>query len=93
MNVNYLKNPNHVACLNEEEVLPRLARELGISDLARRVSDFRANPTPEGVSLSGLKRTTLKLFVPDLTFNEHLDQGEKVWIYLGETCPAYCLTA
>ena len=75
----------------QNEVLPRLARELGIADLAQQVEEFRTHPTAEGVNLKGKKRTTLKLFIPNLTFPEPVEMGENVWIYMGELCPAYCL--
>lgn len=91
MNISWFQDPEHVVYCKEEEVLPRLARELGITDLAERVEAFRKAPTPEGVNLKGKKRTTLKLFVPNLAFSQPLDMGENVWIYMGELCPAYCL--
>ena len=40
---------------------------------------FRAAPVAEGINLKGLRRTTLKLFVPNLTFPEPIEGG-------GETC-------
>lgn len=43
------------------------------------------------MNISGRKRTTLKLLIPNLTFSEPIDMGENVWIYMGELCPAYCL--
>ena len=91
MHVNWFKNPDNVVYCQAEEVLPRLSRELGVSDLAERVEAFRAAPTAEGVNIKGLRRTTLKLFIPALTFSEPLEMGENVWIYMGELCPAYCL--
>ena len=72
MHVNWFKDPDNVVYCKEEEVLPRLSKELGIN-------------------LKGLRRTTLKLFVPNLTFPEPIEMGENVWIYMGELCPAYCL--
>lgn len=87
----WLKNPDHTVYCKEDEVLPRLVRELGISDLAEQVAKFRAHPDPEGVNLKGKKRTTLKLFVPNLMLSEPIDMGENVWIYMGELCPVYCL--
>ena len=41
MNVAWFKNPDHVAYCKEEEILPKLSRELGINDLAQRVEAFR----------------------------------------------------
>ena len=37
MNVAWFKNPDHVAYCKEEEILPKLSRELGINDLAQRL--------------------------------------------------------
>ena len=91
LNLTWIKNPDHVSYCKENEVLPRLARELGIADLAQQVEEFRTHPTAEGVNLKGKKRTTLKLFSPNLTFPEPVEMGENVWIYMGELCPAYCL--
>ena len=91
LNLTWIKNPDHVSYCKENEVLPRLARELGIADLAQQVEEFRTHPTAEGVNLKGKKRTTLKLFIPNLTFPERVEMGENVWIYMGELCPAYCL--
>ena len=64
LNLTWIKNPDHVSYCKENEVLPRLARELGIADLAQQVEEFRTHPTAEGVNLKGKKRTTLKLFIP-----------------------------
>ena len=91
LNLTWIKNPDHVSYCKENEVLPRLARELGIADLAQQVEEFRTHPTAEGVNLKGKKRTTLMLFIPNLTFPEPVEMGENVWIYMGELCPAYCL--
>lgn len=91
MNITWFKDPDNVVYCKEAEVLPRLSKELGIPDLGARVAAFRAAPTAEGVNVKGLKRTTLKLFVPNLAFGEPMEMGENVWLYMGELCPAYCL--
>ena len=91
LNQSWFRNQNNVVCCRKEEVLPRLARELAIPDLSQRVEEFQKTPTAEGVNISGRKRTTLKLLIPNLTFSEPIDMGENVWIYMGELCPAYCL--
>ena len=48
LNLTWIKNPDHVSYCKENEVLPRLARELGIADLAQQVEEFRTHPTAEG---------------------------------------------
>ena len=53
LNLTWIKNPDHVSYCKENEVLPRLARELGIADLAQQVEEFRTHPTAEGVNLKG----------------------------------------
>ena len=68
-----------------------LATDLPLAAPPERVAAFRAAPAAEGINLKGLRRTTLKLFVPNLTFPEPIEMGENVWIYMGELCPAYCL--
>ena len=89
--VNWLQNPNHVVYGRPEELLPRLSRDLGIPDLAERVDAFQRRPAPAGINIKGKKRTTLKLFIPNLLFSQPIEMGENVWIYTGELNPAYCL--
>lgn len=67
--VNWLQNPNHVVYGRPEELLPRLSRDLGIPDLAERVDAFQRRPAPDGINIKGKKRTTLKLFIPNLLFS------------------------
>ena len=78
-------------CGRPEELLPRLSRDLGIPDLAERVDAFQRRPAPDGINIKGKKRTTLKLFIPNLLFSQPIEMGENVWIYTGELNPAYCL--
>lgn len=89
--VNWSQNPNHVVYGRPEELLPRLSRDLGIPDLAERVDAFQRRPAPDGINIKGKKRTTLKLFIPNLLFSQPIEMGENVWIYTGELNPAYCL--
>ena len=86
-----MQNPNHVVYGRPEELLPRLSRDLGIPDLAEQVDAFQRRPAPDGINIKGKKRTTLKLFIPNLLFSQPIEMGENVWIYTGELNPAYCL--
>ena len=83
-----------------DEVSPVPARaldfgkETGIEDFRRKLEDFKANPTKDGILLKGRKRTTVKLFIPDLYFAEkktRLEMGDTVWVYMGEYYPCYCV--
>ena len=89
---NWFQNPNHGTHLRPEDLLPRLSRELGIPDLAAQVESFRRRPSPEGLRIRGRGRTTLRLLIPELLFSEPIDGGDRVWIYLGQSLPAYCLS-
>lgn len=53
MHVNWFKDPDNVVYCKEEEVLPRLSKELGIGDLAERVAAFRAAPQRRGSTSRG----------------------------------------
>lgn len=50
LNLTWIKNPDHVSYCKENEVLPRLARELGIADLAQQVENCRPTPRRGGKS-------------------------------------------
>lgn len=90
-NINWFKNPDHIVYAEITDFIPNFAKETGIADLAEQIEAFRKEPVKEGVMLTGKRRTSVRLFVPDLTFGEHLDMGENVWMYLGENYPCYCL--
>ncbi len=91
MNVNWFKNPDHIVYLDAEKHLRELGKRLGIDDLEEAALAFRVAPTPEGKILPGKRRTSVKLFIPDLVFDEHLDMGESVWLYMGEMNECYAL--
>lgn len=91
MNVNWFKNPDHVVYADAKEFVENFEKETGISSLKERIEEFEANPVKEGMILKGIKRTSVKLFIPDLVFDEHIEMGENVWIYMGENYECYCL--
>lgn len=91
MNINWFKNPDHVVYAEEEQFTEAFEKEAGIADLAEQIRRFREHPVQGGKILKGKRRTSLKLFIPDLEFDEHLELGENVWIYLGENYECYCL--
>lgn len=92
VNVNWFKEPEHVVYVEAERFLPEFSRKVKLPDLPAQVEAFRAQPAPEGKNIrTGMKGTSLKLFVPDLVFEEKLDMGDTVWVYLGQTHVSYCL--
>ena len=91
LTLKWLKNEDHVVYGKEEDVVPLLSKNLKISDLGEKVKAFRENPVKEGVVLKGGNRSSVRLFVPDLLFDEKIEMGENVWLYMGEMSPAYCL--
>lgn len=91
MNINWFKNPENVIYAAGEEFISNFAKETGISDLKDQIEVFRNNPSPEGKTVRGKRRTSLKLMVPNLVFEETLEMGENVWVYMGDNYACYCL--
>ena len=91
MNIKWFQNPDNVVYVNGEEFLPALSKETGASELVSAVTLLRDHPKAEEQLVRGTKRTTMKLFIPNLIFSQPLEMGENVWIYRGETYPAYCV--
>ena len=93
MKIDWFKNPDNVIYADINEFADNFGKETGISGLRNKLEQFRENPTKEGMLLRGTKRTTLKIFIPDMYFEdeEKLDMGDTVWIYMGEYYPCYCL--
>lgn len=91
MRVKWFENPDNIVYVDIEQFADNFGKETGISSLREKIEEFRNNPVPEGVTLTGVKRTAVKLFIPDLVFDKHLDMGETVWLFMGEMYPAYCI--
>lgn len=91
MRLEWLENPDNVAYVEATDFAENFGKESGISDFIKKIEEFRLNPVAEGVDIKGTKRTCLKLFIPDMMFDKHIEMGESVWVYSGDTYPAYCL--
>lgn len=91
MNIQWFKNPDNIVYAETDKVVPALSKETGISDLGNKLKSFQRNPSPEGLTLRGTKRVSVKLFIPNQTFDEKLEMGDNVWIYMGETRECYCV--
>ena len=90
-NIEWFKNPDHVSYVAADDFFANFGKEAGISDFRKRVEAFLEAPDPEGKVLMGNRRTPVKVFIPDLTFGEHIEMGENPWVFVGEFYPAYCI--
>ena len=78
MHINWFKDENHLVYINGETQLAELERTLHFPGLADAANELRRHPTAEGFTIKGPKRTSGRLFVPDLTFGEHIEMGENI---------------
>lgn len=93
MNFNWFQDEDNVVYAEVEAFASNFGKEVGIPDLREQLESFRSDPVKEGVSVKGKKRTTLKIFIPDLYFpqDKKLEMGDTVWVYIGEHYPSYCV--
>ncbi len=91
MRLAWFKDPDNIVYADAEQFMDNFSKETGIEDLKQQIEEFYANPTKEGLQLKGVKRTSVKIFIPDLVFDEHIEMGENVWLYMGENYECYCL--
>ena len=84
LKLDWLKDGNNVAYVDANEFIDNFEKEAGISKLRQAIEEFVANPTAEG-------RTAVKIFIPDVSFDEHIEMGENPWLFMGEHYPAYCI--
>ena len=94
MRFGWFQDPDNVVYADVEEFADHFGEETGIENFRTKLDAFREQPTKEGVLLKGKKRTTVKLFIPDLYFSDKktkLQMGDTVWVYMGEYYPCYCV--
>lgn len=93
MNYKWFQNKDNVVYADVNLFSPNFGKEVGINNFREIVERFKHNPTKEGIRVQGKKRTSVKLFIPDLFFadEEKLEMGDTVWVYVGEHYPGYCL--
>ncbi len=87
----WFENPDNVVYADIDEFADNFGKETGIDGLREKIEAFRESPVKEGVNLKGRKRTSLKLFIPNMLFDEKMDMGDNVWVYMGENYESYCL--
>ena len=94
MRFSWFQNQDNVVYADVNEFAETFGKETGVQNFREKLDSFRADPVKEGILLKGKKRTTLKLFIPDLYFDdkeEKLEMGDTVWVYMGEYYPSYCV--
>lgn len=91
MNISWFKNPDNVVHIHTEVFAERFWEKFGVWDLKSQIDKFKEKPTKEGKIIKGTKRSSIRLFIPDLIFDERIEAGEKVWVYIGEFYPCYVL--
>ena len=91
MNVNWFKNPNNIEYMDIDAFVETFEKNLKINHLKYQIEKFRENPRRQGKVILAGNQTSIKIFVPKLTFEERFDHDENVWVYLGKSHPCYCL--
>ena len=72
--------------LEEKETFPLYLETILLIEIM-----LRDHPTAEGLTVKGPKRTSARLFVPDLVFDEHIEMGENIFFYMGELSECYVI--
>ena len=91
LRIGWLENPDNIVYADLEEFADNFGNEVGISNLKQEIIHFREHPTAEGVVLKGKKRSALKLFIPDMLFDKHIEMGENIFFYMGELSECYVI--
>ena len=85
MRINWFKDENHLVYINGATQLAELERTLHFPGLEEAANELRQHPTAEGFTIKGPKRTSGRLFVPDLAFGQH------IFFYMGEMQECYVI--
>ena len=91
MRLEWVKDRDNVAYVDAADFFDNFSKEAGVPDLREQVEAFAAAPVKEGITIKGTKRTSLRVFIPNLYFGEEREMGENPWVYLGDFYPAYCI--
>ena len=89
--VEWFKNQDHISYVQADNFYDNFEKETGISNLREKVEAFVASPTKEGITLTGTKRTSIRVFIPNITFDEQIEMGDNPWIFICAFYPAYCI--
>ena len=84
MHINWFRDENNLIYINGATQLAELEKTLRFPGLEEAANELRQHPTAEGFTIKGPKRTSGRLFVPDLTFGRHIEMGENIFFFMGE---------
>lgn len=76
MHINWFRDENNLIYINGATQLAELEKTLRFPGLEEAANELRQHPTAEGFTIKGPKRTSGRLFVPDLTFGRHIEMGK-----------------
>ena len=91
MNIQWLQNEDNLVYINAEKDLHRLEIQLQLPGLEEAATELHSHPTAEGLTLKGARRTTARLFIPDLLFGKHIEMGENIFLYRGDMVECYVI--
>ena len=91
MRINWFKDENNLIYINGATQLAELEKTLHFPGLEEAANELRQHPTAEGFTIKGPKRTSGRLFVPDLAFGEHIEMGENIFFFMGEMQECYVI--
>ena len=81
MHINWFRDENNLIYINGATQLAELEKTLRFPGLEEA----------EGFTIKGPKRTSGRLFVPDLTFGRHIEMGENIFFFMGEMQECYVI--
>ena len=91
MNIQWLQDQDNLVYINAEKDLHRLEVQLQLPGLAEAATELHNHPTAEGLTLRGTRRTTARLFIPDLLYGKHIEMGENIFLYRGDMVECYVI--
>ena len=91
MNIKWFQDEDNLVYINAEKDLHRLEVQLQLPGLEEAATALHDHPAAEGLTLKGPRRTTARLFIPDLLFAKHIEMGENIFLYRGDMVECYVI--
>lgn len=91
MNINWLKDPNHLVCMTVDDFTDTFRRELACTDFKNQIREFQNDTRPGGKMILAGNRISIRIFRPNLSFSQELENGDDIWVSFGVNQPCYCM--